>query len=101
MPVNITKLPNTLLFLIWSATPIVLTMLPANYFDEGQSLCLSVFLLNTECFACGLTRGTMHLIHFDFFTAYSFDKGSFVLFPLLVYLWLKVLYGLVRTFLKK
>ena len=95
------KLPNTLLLLLWSTIPLVLILLPADYFDEGQSMCLSVFLLDIECLACGLTRGTMHLIHFDFFTAYSFNKGSFVLFPLLVYLWFKVLYGFVRTFLKK
>jgi hypothetical protein len=85
------KLPNTLVLLLWVSIPLVLIWLPANFFDKGQSLCLSVFLFEMECWACGLTRGTMHLIHFDFFTAYEFNKGSFVLFPLLLYLWLKVL----------
>jgi hypothetical protein len=31
--------------------PFVLLFLPANYFDEGQSICLSKMLANIECYA--------------------------------------------------
>ena len=59
-------------------------ILPANYFDEGQSICLSVLLFEKNCFACGMTRAIQHLIHLDFSIAWEFNKLSFVVLPLLI-----------------
>lgn len=67
--------------------PIVLLVLPSNYFDNGQSVCVSVLLFDQECFGCGMTRGVQHLLHLDFLTAYEFNKLSLIVLPLLVYLW--------------
>lgn len=72
-------------FLILVIIPIILLFLPADYFDEGQSICLSVLLANTECFGCGMTRAIMHLIHFEFDSAWSFNKISFIVLPLTVF----------------
>jgi len=71
------------------ALPIVLLIFPPTYFDEGQSTCLSVLLLDKTCPGCGLTRATQHLIHFDFSAAFRFNKLSFVVFPFLVYWYAK------------
>jgi hypothetical protein len=30
-----------------------------------------------------------HLIHFDFKSAYSFNPLSFIVFPILIFLWIK------------
>ena len=46
--------------------PIILIFLPANFFDEGQSICLSVLLFEKNCYACGMARAIQHLIHFNF-----------------------------------
>lgn len=78
-------------------TPVVLLFLPANYFDTGETICLSKRLLDIECLGCGLTRGIQHLIHLDFETAWEFNKLTFVIFPLLVYLWITFSY----TYYKK
>jgi hypothetical protein len=67
--------------------PMVLLVLPADYFDGGESLCLSVRLFSVECMGCGLTRGIMHLIHLDFNGAAYYNLLSFVVLPLLVYTW--------------
>lgn len=64
-------------------TPINLLLLPANTFDKGQSICISQLLAGKECFACGLTRGIMHLIHFDFEEAFAYNILSFIVLPLL------------------
>jgi len=72
--------------------PLVLLLLPATFFDTGDSVCLSKMLLNTECYACGMTRATMHFIHFDFQKAWEFNKLSFLVVPLLFPLWLKAFY---------
>lgn len=62
-----------------------LIILPATFFDSGQSICLSVLLLNRECYGCGMTRAIQHLIHFDFEMAYHYNKLSFIIFPLFVF----------------
>ena len=62
-------------------------ILPADYFDKGQSICLSVLLLHQKCYACGITKAIQHLIHFDFQTAWQFNKLCVIITPLLVVLW--------------
>ena len=74
-----------------------LLYLPANHFDEGQSICLSVVLFNQKCFGCGMTRGIQHLIHGNFGTAWEFNKLTFVVFPLTVYLLLFEIYKVLKA----
>ena len=69
--------------------PILLLLLGSNFFDKGQSICLSVLLLDKSCFGCGMTRAVQHLIHLDFNKAYYFNKLSFIVLPLLIFLWYK------------
>ena len=78
-----------------------LIILPPNFFDSGQSICLSVLLLNRECYGCGMTRAIQHLIHFEFEMAYNYNKLSFVVFPLFVYLTLKELLKLYKQVCKE
>ena len=70
--------------------PIVLLAMPANYFDKGESICLSHLLAGLDCYACGMTRSVMHLIHFDFATAWDFNPLGVVVLPLLALYWLKL-----------
>ena len=60
--------------------------MPADYFDEGESICISKLLAGMECYGCGMTRAIMHLIHLDFEEAYQYNKLSFIVFPLLSFL---------------
>jgi len=76
--------------------PIVLILLPATYFDSGQSICLSVIIFDTNCYACGLTRAIQHLIHLDFKTALEFNKLSFIVFPLLVISYFQTLKKIIK-----
>lgn len=69
--------------------PLTLLALPADFFDSGQSLCLSRLVLDMECFACGMTRSIMHLIHLEFKTAYSFNPLGFIVLPLLCIVWIQ------------
>jgi hypothetical protein len=78
--------------IITIAAPFVLLLLPADYFDKGDSICLSKTLAGIECYACGLTRATMHFIHFEFQEAWNYNKLSFIVVPMLFPLWLKAFY---------
>jgi hypothetical protein len=64
-------------------------LLPAGFFDDGRSLCLSQLLFQTECFACGITRGCMHLMHFEFEEAFAYNMMSFIVLPLLAVIWIQ------------
>ena len=67
----------------------VLLILPADFFDHGQSVCLSLLLFDTKCYGCGMTRAKQHLIHLDFAIAYSYNKLSFIVLPILIFLWIR------------
>jgi len=67
--------------------PAILLFLPPDTFDEGAPKCVSVIVLGIECYACGMTRAMMYLIHFDFIMAWYFNPLAFFVFPLLAYLW--------------
>ena len=64
--------------------PIVFLVLPADFFDKGESICLSVLLFDSECYACGLTRAIQHLIHLDFLIGYEYNKLSIIVLPVLI-----------------
>lgn len=72
--------------LLFSIASIVLLFLPADYFDSGHSICVSVLLFDLQCYACGLTRAIQHLIHFEFKEAYALNRLVVIVFPLIVYL---------------
>ena len=81
--------------------PVILLILPGNYFDTGNSMCISVIFLDRNCFGCGMTKAIQHLIHLDFTVAYSFNKLSFIVLPLLVVAYIKELRKLFSFFKKK
>jgi hypothetical protein len=65
----------------------VLWILPADFFDHGKAMCLSVVLFDQECFGCGITRAIQHLMHFDFEAAWGFNKLSVIILPMLLIIW--------------
>lgn len=72
--------------------PISLWVLPVDFFDHGQSISLFALLgVEEYVYSTGMTRGVMHLMHFDFKGAADYNKLSFIVLPLLFALWLKLL----------
>ena len=86
--------------LILVIIPIILLIMPSDYFDSGETVCLSVRLFNMECYGCGLTRSIMHLIHFEFSDAYYFNPLGFIVFPIIAILSILRIYFNIR-FLKR
>lgn len=67
--------------------PIILLILPATYFDTGESICVSKVVFNIECYGCGMTRAMMHLIHFNFKEAWDYNKISYLVLPVAAYMY--------------
>jgi len=80
---------------------IVLIFLPKDYFDTGKSICLSVVLLDTECYGCGMTRAIQHLIHLDIEQAIQYNKLALIVLPLFIYLILKDFFKLLKELKEK
>jgi hypothetical protein len=72
-----------------TVTPGILLLLPASFFDNGRTICLSQLLFHRECYACGMTRGIMHLVHLQFEEAYAYNMLSFIVLPLLIVIWIQ------------
>ncbi len=85
--------------MFYVAVPVILVILPADFFDSGESICLSILLFDVECPGCGMTSAIMHLIHFDFETAFAYNMMSFLAFPALSILWLRWFIGEWKSFL--
>ena len=80
--------------------PIVLLLLPSDFFDSGNSICISILLFDRECYGCGMTRAIQHLIHFDFSIGYAFNRLSIIVFPLLIFSYYKEfkrIYAIIRS----
>ena len=78
------------------ATPGLLWLLPANYFDGGQSLCPSKAFFNFECLGCGMTRAVMHLHHFQLQDAIFYNYGVLLIYPALVIYWGMLLFKAIK-----
>jgi hypothetical protein len=76
--------------------PLVLLLLPADFFDTGESMCLSVQLFDMQCYGCGMTRAIQHLIHFDFQDAYEYNKLSFLVVIVLLIVWFQEIRRVLR-----
>jgi hypothetical protein len=85
------------LFLI----PLILFMLSSDFFDSGQSICLSLVLFNQKCYGCGMTRAIQHLIHFEINKALYYNKLSFTTLPILLFLWMKEIYKIAAILRNK
>lgn len=73
-------------------------LLPADFFDSGQSLCLSVQLFGQTCYGCGITRAIQHALHLDFKMAYAFNPLVAIVLPLLILAWALELKKQVRIY---
>ena len=88
------KLFKILLFITLLLIPVILFILPSNFFDHGESVCISMMLFDVKCYGCGMTRAVMHFIHFNFTEAMTYNKLVILVLPLLILGWLKIVLSL-------
>lgn len=59
---------------------LLLFILPGDMILNNTPLCESISKYNIECFACGMTRGFVHISEFEFAEARSSNGGSIYVF---------------------
>lgn len=73
---------------IFILLPIMLIILPSDYFDTGQSISIFEIVGFENYYSKGMTRAVMHLIHLDFKIAWDYNKLAFIVFPLISLVWM-------------
>jgi hypothetical protein len=81
--------------------PFVLLVLPSDLFDSGPTICISKLITDIDCPGCGITRAVQHALHFEFQTAWEYNKLFVVIFPLLGWLYIQEVYQTIKFFQKK
>lgn len=62
-----------------------------------ENICLIKVIAGKECWNCGMTRAFLSILHFDFYSAYEFNKKVIVVFPMTIGIYL---YSCYKYFLK-
>jgi hypothetical protein len=76
--------------------PLLLRILPADFFDDGPTLCPSKRFLDLQCPGCGLTRATQHFLHGDWEVALDYNPLVVGVVPILGFLWGLQVWALVK-----
>ncbi len=76
--------------------PVILRVLPSDFFDDGPVICPSRHFLGLECPGCGLTRATQHFLHGEWEVALDYNPLVVVVVPLLGLVWTAQLIALIR-----
>ncbi|MDR1005867.1 MAG: DUF2752 domain-containing protein [Bacteroidales bacterium] len=79
------------LFFAVLGIPFVLWFIPFDWLTTGHTLCLFKNIFGVECWGCGITRAVVCCLHFDFSVAWAYNKFIIVVYPLLLYIWIKTL----------
>ena len=81
-----------------ASIPLALVFLPFDCFNTGQSISMFAwFGVQDYIHSTGMTRAVMHLIHFDFPGAWGYNKLSFIILHLLIYVWADYFIKSLRT----
>jgi hypothetical protein len=72
--------------------PVVLRLLPLEWFSNQHSICVFKNITGHECWGCGMTRAVLSVIHFRFSDAWTYNKLVIIVLPILVWIWVKTLY---------
>lgn len=73
--------------------PVLLSLIPLDMVENGDTLCLYKNLTGGDCYGCGITRACFNFLHLNFEKALDFNKGVIVVFPLMVYAWISQIVG--------
>jgi len=69
--------------------PILFWLLPIEWLENSESICIYKNLFGVECPGCGMTRAIHQALHCNFKIAYQYNQFIIIVLPLLMYVWWK------------
>ena len=64
---------------------------------DGQTICLFKNIFEFNCFGCGITRAVFLVFEGDLFVACRLNLGVLLVLPILVSLWLELIYKEIKS----
>lgn len=81
--------------------PLILSQITISQLSKAPSLCIYKNITGKDCWGCGTTRAIVSLFQLDFSLAYQYNKRIVIIFPLLLYLWIKYFIRYLRVLLRQ
>ncbi|MDR2868809.1 MAG: DUF2752 domain-containing protein [Bacteroidales bacterium] len=99
---RLTKLHNSKLykgtkFVVIALLPFMLYFVPLKWLTGPHTICLFKNIFGRDCIGCGITRAVISTLQFDFAGAFHFNKLIVIVFPLMLYLWVKALIVMAKA----
>lgn len=92
---------NSIKLLLLLSLPIVLYTIPEESIYNGKSICLYTNIFGVECWGCGITRAIFSALYLRFTEAWEYNRLVTIVFPLLVFEWIKSVVRLTQHIIKK
>ena len=92
---------NSIKLLLLLSLPIVLYTIPEESIYNGKSICIFTNIFGVECWGCGITRAIFSALYFRFAEAWEYNRLVTIVFPLLVFEWIKSVVRLTQHIIKK
>ena len=86
---------------IFLFVPLILAAQSLDVLEQERSFCLFKTFLGHECWGCGLFKATVACLKLDFVRAFHYNKLIVIVFPLIVFYWVKELILMVKGLVKK
>ncbi|MDR1543360.1 MAG: DUF2752 domain-containing protein [Prevotellaceae bacterium] len=77
--------------------PIFLFFVPIDWLSRQHSICLIKNILGIECWGCGITKSVICAVQFDYVAAFQYNKLIIIVFPILVYVWIKQIIKIIAV----
>lgn len=94
------KVKAFIVILVLVLTPIILKQISISNLEKAPTLCFYKNITGKECWGCGTSRAVVSIMNFDFRQAYDFNKRIVIVFPLLVFLWFKLLIANIKILIR-
>lgn len=76
-------------------SPVALYLVPLNWIKHQHTICLYKNITGHNCYGCGMTRAVLSALHFQYENAFNYNKLVIVVFPLLIFIWVKTVVKIV------
>jgi hypothetical protein len=81
---------NKLSFSVILVLPILLYLVPLDWFNKQHTTCLFKNIFGIDCYGCGITRAVLSALHFNFEDAINYNIMVVIVLPLLIYIWIRI-----------
>lgn len=98
---NFKKIKNLLVVILLILLPIILRFISLSDLEKAPTICIYKNMTGKDCWGCGTSRALVSILNFDFKQAYQFNKRIVIVFPLLVFLWVKVIVKNIKILFRK